>query len=172
MSLSTLTLDAFNALPEPEAQEALTRCCGSRKWVSQMLEQRPFSSVEALYTAARNTWIWLWEVDWQEAFSHHPKIGDIDSLRTRFASTREWAAGEQAGAQSASEETLQALAEGNAEYEKKFGYIFIVCATGKTAEEMLQLLKARLTNDPASELQIAAEEQWKITRLRLEKLLT
>lgn len=172
MSLSTLTLDAFNALPEPEAQEALTRCCGSSKWAAKMLEQRPFSSEDVLYTAARNTWIWLWEEDWREAFSHHPKIGDLDSLRTRFATTRTWATGEQAGTQAASEETLKALAEGNARYEEQFGYIFIVCATGKSAEEMLSLLQARLTNDAASELQIAAEEQWKITRLRLEKLLT
>lgn len=167
-----MNLAELNELPLGEARDAFTRCCGSGKWVRKMLEHRPYADEEALYAAAKKHWIWLLEEDWQEAFSHHPKIGDIESLRARFADTRQWAEGEQAGARSASEETLKRLAEGNTAYENKFGYIFIVCATGKTAEEMLALLEARIHNDAATELQIAAAEQMKITRLRLEKLLS
>lgn len=111
------------------------------------------------------------EDDWKEAFAHHPKIGDIESMKKKFASTAEWASGEQSGVQTASDKTLMALAEGNRQYEEKFGYIFIVFATGKSAEEMLQLLQERLKNDPEEEIQIAADEQNKITKLRIEKLL-
>jgi 2-oxo-4-hydroxy-4-carboxy-5-ureidoimidazoline decarboxylase len=110
------------------------------------------------------------EADWQEAFSHHPKIGDIDTLKEKFAATTQWTEGEQASAKEASQQTLQQLAEGNQAYEQRFGYIFIVCATGKSADEMLQLLQQRLYNNPEVEIQIAMEEQLRITRLRLEKL--
>jgi 2-oxo-4-hydroxy-4-carboxy-5-ureidoimidazoline decarboxylase len=105
-----------------------------------------------------------------EAFEQHPKIGDINSLKKQYANTVAWASNEQAGVDAASDEVLQALAKGNDDYERKFGYIFIVCATGKSAGEMLELLQSRLTNDPESEIKIGAEEQNKITKLRLEKL--
>ena len=136
-----------------------------------MVQRFPFQKKEELFAAAEEIWFKLLPNDWLEAFAHHPKIGDVDSLRAKFASTRQWAEGEQAGVNAASEETLQALAEGNAQYESKFGYIFIVCAAGKIAEEMLAILQARMPNDHVTELQIAASEQSKITKIRLEKLL-
>ncbi|GAB3317560.1 hypothetical protein GCM10027511_27980 [Hymenobacter humi] len=132
----------------------------------------PVADAETLMDQANTQWNKLSEADWREAFTHHPKIGgDVATLREKFASTSTWAEGEQASVKQASQETLEALAAGNTEYEQKFGYIFIVCATGKTAEEMLALLQARLSNKPEDEILIAAGEQNKITRLRLEKLL-
>ncbi len=136
-----------------------------------MAQRFPFQTKEEVFAAAEEVWFKLLPNDWLEAFAHHPKIGDVESLRAKFASTRQWAEGEQAGVSEASEAVLQALAEGNTEYENKFGYIFIVCATGKTAEEMLAILQSRLLNDHAAELQISAIEQSKITKIRLEKLL-
>ncbi len=132
-----------------------------------MLARRPFGSLEALRAAAREEWFALTPSDWREAFSHHPRIGDRESLRQRFAATRQLSENEQAGVRDAPDEVLEALAEGNLAYERRFGYIFIVCATGRTAEEMLALLRARLDNDPDQEILIAAEEQARITELRL-----
>lgn len=166
-----MILDHLNTLPEDEAEAVFRRCCGAARWARQMTARRPFATPEALFAMADEIWARLSRDDWLEAFAHHPRIGDLESLRTRFASTRAWAAGEQAGAATASEAVLHALAEGNRAYEERFGYIFIVCATGKSADEMLGLLRARLPNDPAAELHVAAAEQRKITRLRLEKLL-
>ena len=131
----------------------------------------PVEDLVELLEDAEEEWYKCSPEDWKEAFSHHPKIGDIDSLKKKFASTANWAMGEQSGASKAGEETIKAFAKGNKEYEDKFGYIFIVCATGKSAEEMLDILQSRLTNDPKVEIEIAADEQNKITRLRLEKLL-
>ncbi len=137
-----------------------------------MAQRFPFQTKEELFAAAEEIWFKLLPNDWLEAFAHHPKIGDLNSLRAKFASTQQWAAGEQAGVSAASEEVLKALAEGNTQYESKFGYLFIVCATGKSAAEMLAILQSRLPNDHATELQIAAIEQSKITKIRLEKLLS
>lgn len=137
-----------------------------------MVAARPFRSLAGLLGAADTAWAACGPADWLEAFSHHPRIGDLDSLRRRFADTAAWATGEQAGTAEADEATLAALAAGNASYERVFGHIFIVCATGKTAPEMLALLEARLANTPESEACVAAAEQHKITRLRLEKLLS
>jgi 2-oxo-4-hydroxy-4-carboxy-5-ureidoimidazoline decarboxylase len=109
--------------------------------------------------------------DWLEAFTGHPRIGDLESLRHRFASTAHLAAGEQAGTRDASDKVLRALAQGNEEYERRFGHVFIVCATGKSAEEMLAILHQRLGNHPSVELEVAAGEQRKITRLRLAALV-
>ena len=131
----------------------------------------PIDDMVELLDDAEDEWYKCSPEDWKEAFSHHPKIGDIDSLKKKFASTANWAMGEQSGTSTASEETIKALAKGNKEYEGKFGYIFIVCATGKSADEMLAILNSRLPNDPKKEIEIAADEQNKITRLRLEKLL-
>lgn len=156
--------------PADEARELLRTCCGSGRWVERMLARRPFGSLEALLDAARAEWFALPPADWQEAFAAHPRIGDLSSLRERFAGTRHLAAREQSGVDDASEGVLAALAEGNAAYEQKFGHIFIVCATGLTAEEMLARLRARLSNDPDTEIGIAAEEQARITELRLKKL--
>jgi 2-oxo-4-hydroxy-4-carboxy-5-ureidoimidazoline decarboxylase len=153
-----------------EARRLLTTCCGSRRWVDRMLARRPFGSRVELLTAARDEWNALDSPDWREAFAHHPRIGDRDALAARFPATHELAAHEQAGIADATAGVLDALAEGNRRYEEKFGYIFIVCATGKSADEMLALLEARLPNDEATELRIAAAEQAKITELRLQKL--
>jgi 2-oxo-4-hydroxy-4-carboxy-5-ureidoimidazoline decarboxylase len=167
-----MNLQEFNNAAFDTAQEELIRCCGSRRWASQLLAQRHFDSKEQLLNLSNHIWQGLKKEDWLEAFSHHPKIGGVDTLREKFATTRQWAEGEQRGVQEASEATLNALAEGNAAYEEKFGYIFIVCATGKTAGEMLALLKARLGNAPDDEINVAMLEQNKITHLRLEKLLS
>ena len=167
-----MTLTELNNLPKPTLAAALQKCCGSTAWVENMAAVFPVDDAETLMTQATATWNKLSENDWREAFTHHPKIGgDVATLRAKFASTSTWAEGEQASVKQASQATLEALAAGNAEYEKKFGYIFIVCATGKSAEEMLALLQARLPNKPEAEILIAMGEQDKITRLRLEKLL-
>jgi 2-oxo-4-hydroxy-4-carboxy-5-ureidoimidazoline decarboxylase len=162
-------LSVLNALPADEARAALLRCCGSRRWADALTARRPFASAEELFAAAEEVWNGLGRDDWLEAFAAHPRIGDVETLRKKFATTAAWCAGEQAGVAGAAEETLQALAEGNRRYEDRFGHIFIVCATGKSAAEMLALLRERLGNDPAEELRVAAAEQAKITRLRLEK---
>ena len=145
--------------------EELLRCCGSRRWVERMTARAPFAGLEDLFKQADEVWWSLEPVRGLEAFSHHPRIGDKEALRQK------WAGQEQAGAARASEATLDGLAAGNAEYERRFRHIFIVCATGKSADEMLALLRQRLLNSPEDELRIAAGEQAKITRIRLEKLI-
>ena len=166
-----MSAEALDAMREAEAAAAFTRCCGASRWVQQMLARRPFGSAEALHQAADEVWATMAKADILEAFDHHPRIGaDLSALREKFASTADWSGGEQASVAGASEETLHALRDGNVAYEQRFGHIFIVCATGKSAGEMLALLEARLPNDPEEELRIAAAEQAKITHLRLEKI--
>ena len=155
-------LAAVNAMAEVEAGAALLACCGSKRWAWRMAEERPFSGEADLFADADRIWSELSKEDWLEAFAAHPRIGARASGQ---------AALEQAGARGASAETLAALARANREYEARFGYIFIVCASGRSAEEMLDLCRRRLHNAPAEELKVAAEEQRKITRLRLEKML-
>jgi 2-oxo-4-hydroxy-4-carboxy-5-ureidoimidazoline decarboxylase len=166
-----MTLHELNTLPVQQLKEELLKCCGSLAWVSKMLAFFPAEDLVELLEDAEEEWSKCSEEDWKEAFAHHPKIGDIESLKKKFASTAGWASGEQSGVDTASRQTLEALAKGNKEYENKFGYIFIVCATGKSADEMLGLLTTRLLNDPKDEIEIASDEQNKITKLRLEKLL-
>jgi 2-oxo-4-hydroxy-4-carboxy-5-ureidoimidazoline decarboxylase len=153
--------------PAAQARALLTTCCGSTRWVERMAGRRPFGSREELLIAARQEWFTLSEGDWLEAFRQHPRIGDRDALRARFAGTAHLSEKEQAGVEGAAESVLAALADANRAYEKKFGHIFIVCATGLRAEEMLARLHARLPNDPATEIRIAAEEQAMITAIRL-----
>ena len=161
----------LNALDDNAATTALTRCCGAGRWVTGMLAARPFASDEAVFEAADRIWRALGRADYLEAFAHHPRIGaDLEALRARFAATADWSRREQAGAAGADSETLSALQAGNLAYEAHFGYLFIVCATGKTAREMLSLLEARRDNPPDVELAVAAGEQAKITRLRLLRL--
>ncbi len=149
----------------------LERCCGSTRWAQAMCARRPFGSDAALFAAADDEWAKAGRDDVLEALAHHPRIGaDVDELREKFASTARWAAGEQAGAAAASEATLVALREANLRYDARYGHVFVVCATGKSAAEMLAILESRLDNDPETELRIAAGEQGKITRIRLEKL--
>jgi len=152
---------------DADARALLTRVCGASRWVDRMMARRPFGGDARLLRAARIEWFGLTEADWLEAFSHHPQIGDRASLAARFPTTHDLLAKEQAGVARAGDEVLSALADANQAYLDRFGFIFIVCATGKTAEEMLQLLRDRLPHDRATELRIAAEEQAKITALRL-----
>ena len=166
-----MTLSDLNNLTCEARADALRTCCGSSVWVDTMNQLFPFATAEKLYAAADAIWDSLTETEWREAFAHHPKIGDVDALREKFASTATWAAGEQGAVRQASEATLQSLKAGNEAYEQHFGYIFIVCATGKSAAEMLALLQARLRHSPAQEIHVAMAEQAKITRLRLEKLV-
>lgn len=167
-----MTIDELNALPEDEAFVALQRCCGSTAWVRGMLARRPFASTASLFAAADEVWAQATRGDVLEAFEHHPRIGaNLDELRRKYASTATWSSGEQAAVSEADEATLRALRDGNVAYEQRFGHIFIVCATGKSAAEMLEILQSRLPNAPDEELRIAAGEQAKITRIRLEKLL-
>ena len=164
-------LQELNNLPPATRAEALATCCGAAAWVAVLNQQFPFATAAALFAAADQIWQNLSEADWREAFTHHPKIGDVNALREKFTSTATWAAGEQGAVRQASQATLAALAAGNDAYAQKFGYTFIVCATGKSAGEILALLQARLPNAPTQEIHTAMGEQAKITRLRLEKLL-
>jgi 2-oxo-4-hydroxy-4-carboxy-5-ureidoimidazoline decarboxylase len=165
-----MTIAEFDHLGVEEKKALLHQCCGSSNWVNNMVGALPAEDLVDLLEMAEEHWYNCQEADWREAFSHHPKIGDINSLKEKFATTAHWAEGEQASVQQASEQTLQQLAAGNQAYEQRFGYIFIVCATGKSADEMLQVLNQRLYNNPEVEIQMAMEEQNKITKLRLEKL--
>ena len=166
-----MTIHELNCLPITEAHEVLTRCCGASRWAAEVIALRPLVDINAVHSAADAIWAMMDRTDILEAFSHHPQIGaDLVSLRQKFARTANWSAGEQAGLQAADEVTLLGLVEGNREYLTKFGHIFIVCASGKSAAEMLALLQARLANDPDTELKIAAAEQAQIMHLRLDKL--
>ena len=167
-----MTLHELNGLAEQSAIEELSRCCGCVRWAKAVAAKRPFASKDELLAAADREWSRTSPQEWLEAFSHHPRIGGKDALRAKFAATKAWSQGEQATVAAADEATLDALEKGNAEYEARNGFIFIVCATGKSAAEMLALLKTRLPNTKEQELAIAAGEQAKITRIRLEKLLS
>jgi 2-oxo-4-hydroxy-4-carboxy-5-ureidoimidazoline decarboxylase len=166
-----MTLHELNTLPKEQLKEELMKCCSSNVWVNKMLPFFPADDMVELLEDAEEQWFLCSEEDWKEAFAHHPKIGDVESLKTKFGSTAAWASGEQSGVTEASQQTLEALAKANKLYEEKFGYIFIVCATGKSADEMLTILQTRLQNNPEVEIEIAADEQNKITKLRIEKLL-
>ncbi len=160
----------LNALDDAAIGEPFRKCCGAEAWVTAMVSQRPFADGSAVRACAERCFDELAPDDWIAAFNSHPRIGDLNSLRMRLAGNKQWSAGEQAGMNAADETTIQRLADGNQVYDERFGYPFIVCATGKSAAEMCAILYQRLENEPAAELAIAAEEQRKITRLRLEKL--
>lgn len=166
-----MTLHELNIISQPQLKEELMKCCGSTTWIKMMMAYFPADDLVELLEDAEEMWFECSEEDWKEAFTHHPKIGDVESLTTKFANTVAWASGEQSNVNIAAKETIEALALSNHLYEEKFGYIFIVCATGKSAEEMLALLQARLLNKPEVEIKIAAEEQNKITQLRIQKLV-
>ena len=158
-------------MSESRARKVLAECCGASRWVSGMVAQRPFRSRAAILLAADEIWRSLNPADWREAFSHHPRIGERKSAMPQSERGSAWAAGEQSGVEQARESVRAELAAANREYEQRFGYIYIVFATGKSAEEMLVIARERLRNDPDVELHAAAAEQLKITRLRLDKLL-
>jgi len=164
-------LDRFNALPAQEAAAQLRACCGASRWVEAMLARRPFESVDALLATADEAWRAAGPEDWDEAFAHHPRIGERRTAAPVSATARTWSANEQSTAAGAGAATRDALAEANEAYERRFGRIYIVCAAGRSAEEMLADIAVRMKNDPDRERAIAVEEQRKITRLRLETLI-
>lgn len=159
-----MTITALNQLDATSLRQFLLTCCGSSVWVEKMLNHFPIADKPALLAAAAEAWQNCGPKDGIEAFSHHPRIG----AKTADAT----AASEQAGTKNAPSTILDALARANKTYEGKFGYIYIVCATGRSASEMLELLETRLGNTPEKEIKVAMGEQQKITRLRLEKLLS
>ena len=167
-----MKLKQFNSLDKSIAFTELEKCCGSEQWIKSILAARPYNSIGNLQQFSDKVWNKLTKKDYLQAFTHHPQIGDIDSLKKRFANTAHWAGKEQSGTADASDEVLNKLKSGNDDYLLKFGFIFIVCATGKTAQQMLNALNQRIVNDPSTELLIAAGEQNKITHLRLQKLLS
>src|SRR4030095_7608985 len=166
-------LERINKASTSAADSMFEDCCGSATWASMMTMMRPFASEDELMKIAAAVWNdqqILQTDDWLEAFAAHPKIGETKAARSQQARAAEWSAGEQAGMNSADELLKQELAAANRAYHEKFGFIFIVCATGKTAKEMLELCRARLGNDRDAEIAIAAGEQQKITEIRLRKL--
>lgn len=170
MSPADRTVAILNAMPREALAAHLRACCGSDRWVDRMIARRPWTSLEDLLASSDEVGRVLVDEDWFEAFSHHPRLGESQAAVPQDARARGWSAGEQAALSGAAVELKHALASANAAYEQQFGYICVVCATGKDSEELLAITRARLGNSPQIELRIAAEEQRKITRLRLKKL--
>jgi len=168
----SVALRELNALSAGDAADLLRACCGSARWVARMVERRPFATLDALLTAADETWERLDAADWLEAFAHHPRIGERQSADAQSTRASRWSATEQANVTTASESARDELAIVNEAYEKRFGFIYIVSASGKSATELLSIARARLSHDPARELEVAANEQRKITTLRLRQLIT
>jgi OHCU decarboxylase len=158
-----VTLSDLNALPQSSAERELCRCCSSGRWSAAVAGRRPFRTIEELMQIADDAWWSLEGGDWLEAFAQHPRIGE------RAAG---WASDEQSGVRGVARPIVERLTELNHDYERKFGHVFLIFAAGKTADEILAQMERRLANDPATELRIAATEQSKITRLRLQKLLS
>jgi OHCU decarboxylase len=162
----------LNSLTDEEATKELLQCCGSKRWASATATGRPYDTLEILLATADDIWWSLNPNDWIEAFRSHPKIGEKKAADNVSAQSQQWSGQEQSGVANASNTTIDSLADLNREYEQKFGFIFIICATDKTSDEIVAALRERLPHDPAAELPIAAAEQSKITALRLKKLLT
>ena len=167
-----MDLSWLNGLGPAEASDEFVKCCGSLEWARRMTGSRPFKSLEQLQTRASEIWWTLDRDDWLEAFRSHPKIGGSKAEEKVSDQSRAWSGEEQSGVKSGSEQVLSELATLNRQYEDKFGFIFIVCATGKSSDEMLAILKSRLANDAETELRNAASEQEKITAIRLRKLIS
>jgi OHCU decarboxylase len=163
-------LAEWNSADKQSAARAMLACCGARRWAAGMVALRPISSVAALSEAADRVWTTMSEPDWLEAFACHPRIGERKASSASERSTA-WSEQEQSGTGSASTSMMRELAEGNAQYEQRFGFTYIVCATGKSANEMLAILKRRLANDRMAELKEAAEQQRQIMQIRLGKWL-
>lgn len=163
-------LEEWNAADEESAMEAMLACCGAHRWAAAMIALRPIASVFALSEAADRLWATMGEADWLEAFACHPRIGERESTSPSEKSAR-WSQQEQAGTADAAGNVMRELAEGNALYEQRFGFTYIVCATGRSADEMLAILKRRLASDRMAELREAAEQQRQIMQIRLGKWL-
>jgi 2-oxo-4-hydroxy-4-carboxy-5-ureidoimidazoline decarboxylase len=165
-----VTIEELNHLKKDEAHEIFMNCCTAEKWVELMVSSRPFSNFEELNTVSDQHFAKLEESDWLQAFDGHPKIGDVSSLKEKYKSTKKLASGEQSGMSEADEKVIEEMASLNQRYLEQNGFIFIVCASGKSASEMLSIIKSRIDNNRETELKIASEEQIKITKIRLEKL--
>lgn len=163
-------LDAWNEANEKEAMQTMISCCGSRRWAEAMAAMRPIESILQMSETADRVWSTMREPDWLEAFACHPRIGERKAAQATRQSER-WSQQEQAGSTKAEEQLLIELAELNALYEQRFGFTYIVCATGKNADEMLEILKRRINSDRDSELREAAEQQRQIMQIRLGKWL-
>ncbi len=164
-------LAPLNALSVSAAERELGSCCGSTAWVRRLASRRPFGDANELHAVADEVWWNLTSNDWLEAFRVHPRIGERVASDPQSSVSKAWSDTEQSEVHAAPGGVRDILVQANAEYYERFGYIFIVCATGKSAQEMLAMLRSRLGNDPDAELRIAAEEQSRITKLRLEKLI-
>jgi 2-oxo-4-hydroxy-4-carboxy-5-ureidoimidazoline decarboxylase len=162
-------LARWNKFPREEAERAILPCCGSKTWAASMALKRPIRDETALLTTSDAIWQSLGESDWFDAFRSHPRIGESRAEHNSAPQSSAWSAQEQQKAATAEDSVKMALKQGNLEYERKFGRIFIVCATGKSASEILEILRRRLHNDDATELRQAAEEQRQIMHLRLKK---
>ena len=168
---NTRPIEKLNNMTPDEKRAALLSCCGSTRWAEGVAALLPMWDDVQLLVIGERVWGELEREDWLEAFRAHPKIGEKKAEVEVSEAARRWSEGEQSRAGEASAETLAALAEANRQYEEKFGFIFIVCATNRTAGQMLSMLRERMSNDPETELRVAAEEQWRITELRIRKLL-
>jgi 2-oxo-4-hydroxy-4-carboxy-5-ureidoimidazoline decarboxylase len=164
-------LARWNSAAQAEAIEEILACCGSQAWAEKMVGRRPFASERSLLFASDAVWFGSSSADWLEAFGRHPRIGESAGKASARTASEEWSAAEQHHVSAAQAETKLALAEGNRAYEQKFGHIFIVCATGKSASEILEILRRRMHNEGGAELREAAEQQRQITQLRLKKWL-
>lgn len=163
-------LAAWNEAQPPSAMDAMLACCAARRWAEAIVALRPYSGVESLSLTADEVWSTMEEPDWLEAFAAHPRIGERKQPSETFPSAA-WSQEEQSSAAAAAKQVLAELAEGNRVYEERFGFTYIVCATGKTADEMLAILQRRLANDRQTELREAAEQQRQIMQIRLGKWL-
>ncbi len=170
--LESAGLAYVNALATADAEATFRSCCASRVFAERLAAARPFASLDAMQAAGARIWGALGAADWDEAFRAHPEIGGKKAEGPQTMKSASWSAGEQAKVPLASEATRTALAEVNALYRERFGRIYIVCASGKSAEELLAIARARLESSPEDELRTAAEEQRKITDLRLAKLVS
>ena len=164
-------LERWNRLSPEDAEKEILPCCGSDAWARELAKRRPLDNPDLLLAESDQIWRGLCPSDWLEAFSKHPRIGERQAPPAASGQSAAWSAEEQQTIGTAGESIREALAEANREYERRFGRTFIVCATGKLAPEMLDILGRRLHNDEATELREAAEEQRKITNLRLQKWL-
>lgn len=166
---TSISIEALNQMTPSDAQQWFSQCCAAPAWYKGMATARPFNEIESLTETAKDIWQTCQKADFLTAFEAHPMIGDVDSLRKKYAATKAMAGNEQQGASEADEHTLQALAKANHVYLDKHGFIFIICATGLSAQTMLDALNNRLRNDTETEIKLAAAEQIKITLLRLKK---
>ena len=167
----SLNLAAFNALSQTDAIDALLKCCTTDIWAKKLAALRPFTNIDELKQSADSCWKGLTESDYLQAFDGHPKIGDVNSLKAKYANTHSLAKNEQSRVAQADDEVINALADDNQRYFERFGFIFIVFASGKSAGQMLDLLRQRIDNDRATELENAAEQQRLIFQLRLDGLI-